>query len=780
MDKVPIGRRRAPRRSAASLPPASRSVSTPKTNQKAAAAPVNSSRSKKKRSSDGDDDDDSDFEIDEDEDENYKGSGSDSDDSVVIIEQPDVLVDESAGQDNIAVTDNVAANGDDATAAPVVRRRGQPKKKKGPAIDYHPELKDVWDKLEQEVAVIAPLASLQPSEVTVKLLPFQLEGLNWMQQQEDSQFHGGILADEMGMGKTIQMISLLVSRRDVKPNLIICPTVAILQWLGELKNRTVPDLLKVLVFYGTNRPKTIRELLEYDVVISSYAILEQGFRKEQYGTKRRGELVKERSVLHSIEWGRVILDEAHCIKDRSCSTARAAFALRRLRQWSLTGTPLQNRVGELYSLIRFMNADPYSYYFCRGCDCKMQTWKFSDHIHCDQCGHTSHSHYCWWNSEILKPIQKYGGEGDGQIGFRKLRLLLDRMMLRRTKVERTEELGLPPRVVTVRRDVFNAAEEELYDSLYSDTNRAFNTYVAAGTVLNNYASIFSLLSRMRLAANHPDLVTTKLSIEAKTASQRLVCGICQEEAEDAIMSKCKHVFCREDARQYVQSMPPGKPAKCPTCFKNLSIDLTQPEMLSPEDGKSDPGGGMRSSIVNYIDLANWRSSTKIEALVEELTAIQRDDATAKSIVFSQFVAFLDLVQWRLSRAGFVVVKLDGRMGPQQRETVINAFMTDPSITVFLISLKAGGVALNLTEASRVFVLDPWYNGAVEDQAFDRIHRLGQHRPIKITRLIIENSIESRILQLQEKKRALFESTIGQDMDALSKLSEEDLQFLFVL
>ena len=82
--------------------------------------------------------------------------------------------------------------------------------------------------------------------------------------------------------------------------------------------------------------------------------------------------------------------------------------------------------------------------------------------------------------------------------------------------------------------------------------------------------------------------------------------------------------------------------------------------------------------------------------------MHNEDSVSKSIVFSQFVAFLDLVQWRLSRAGFNVVKLDGRMGPEQRDTVIKNFMTDPTITVFLVSLKAGGVALNLTEASRVF------------------------------------------------------------------------------
>ncbi|KAI8365823.1 DNA repair protein-like protein [Choanephora cucurbitarum] len=107
-------------------------------------------------------------------------------------------------------------------------------------------------------------------------------------------------------------------------------------------------------------------------------------------------------------------------------------------------------------------------------------------------------------------------------------------------------------------------------------------------------------------------------------------------------------------------------------------------------------------------------------------------------------------------------------------------MNKPTVTVFLISLKAGGVALNLTEASRVFICDPWWNPAAELQAMDRIHRLGQHRPIRITRLIIENSIESRIIQLQEKKTALVESTVDKNSKALDKLTVEDLRFLFVM
>lgn len=257
---------------------------------------------------------------------------------------------------------------------------------------------------------------------------------------------------------------------------------------------------------GSTRTTKKADLLKHQVILTSYAIVEQGFRKQQYGVRRQGELVKAKSLLHSIQWGRVILDEAHAIKDRSCSTARAIFSLDRTKQWAMSGTPLQNRVGELYSLIRFMDLDPFSYYFCKVCPCKTKTWSFSDHIRCDFCKHTGHQHFCWWNAEILKPIQKFGGAGEGLDGFRKLGLILDRIMLRRTKLERIDELGLPPRVIIVRRDVFNHAEEELYASLYSDTTREFNTYAQSGTVLNHYASIFSLLSRMRLAANHPGIM----------------------------------------------------------------------------------------------------------------------------------------------------------------------------------------------------------------------------------------------------------------------------------
>jgi DNA repair protein RAD16 len=110
---------------------------------------------------------------------------------------------------------------------------------------------------------------------------------------------------------------------------------------------------------------------------------------------------------------------------------------------------------------------------------------------------------------------------------------------------------------------------------------------------------------------------------------------------------------------------------CPVCYTRLTLDLSQPTYVQPSSSTRNSNAA-RTSIVNQIDMSRWRSSTKIEALVEELAALRRRDATIKSIVFSQFVNFLDLIQWRLNRAGFRCCRLDGRMGPAQRDAVIQA------------------------------------------------------------------------------------------------------------
>ncbi|KAF9979766.1 DNA repair protein rad16 [Mortierella antarctica] len=749
-------------------PKASASTSSPSSSTKGRAATIKASAALKAQIKKSDSDDDS-----EDEGSDF-GVASDN------------SADES---DDDSVKGEPAESSSESDApAPPVRRGRAPRRARAPTmtwmekvnmqlLEHHPELGHVWDDLDK-VTVLKPELAEQPEGLKLKLLPFQREGLGWMRKQENTLFKGGILADEMGMGKTIQMISLLLSEPG-KPNLIIAPTVAIVQWRNEITDHA--PSLKVLIYHGPNRTESMKELMSHDVVLTTYSIIESGYRKQKYGFKRKGMTVKEDSLLHRIKWYRIILDEAHNIKERSCNTARSAFGLQSERKWSLSGTPMQNRVGELYSLIRFMQADPYGYYYCKKCPCKSLHWKYSNMKNCDDCGHRPMDHCCWWNNEVLKPIQNYGSQGAGEKAFQKLRKLLDRIMLRRTKVERADDLGLPPRKMTVARYLFNEEEEDLYESLFSDTKRKFTTYVEQGTVLNNYANIFELLTKMRQMVDHPDMVLKKVKPGEVGLPETLVCSICQEEAEDPIVSKCHHLFCREDADQYITSSSVEAP-ECPVCHIPLSIDLQQPTYVKDEteyDAEVRHKTFARTSIVNRINMDTWRSSTKIEALVEHLYNLQREDRSTKSICFSQYVTFLDLIKWRLEKAGFKCVKLDGHMTPYQRDASIKKFSDDPTVTVFLISLKAGGVALNLTAASRVFICDPWWNPAAELQAMDRIHRIGQYRPILITRLIIENSIESRILQLQEKKQAMVDSTIGNDPAALARLTPEDLRFLFV-
>ncbi|GAA5823589.1 hypothetical protein JCM11251_000689 [Rhodosporidiobolus azoricus] len=639
----------------------------------------------------------------------------------------------------------------------------------------HPELKEIWDDLRNSPVTAVEKAD-QPVGLTQKLLPFQLEGLNWLTRQEQGPFKGGFLCDEMGMGKTIQTISLILS--DWSPThpkgstLVLAPTVAIMQWKSEIEKFTTG--FKVLVFHGTNRLSNVKEMEKYDVVLTSYAVLESTFRREQKGFTKKGKTLKEDSILHKVKWHRVILDEAHNIKDRQSNTAKAAFALKAHFRWCLSGTPLQNRVGELYSLIRFVGCDPFAHYFCKRCDCKSLHWLCARGP-CTECGHSAMQHVCFFNHQVLKPIQ-YGGatSDEGAIAYDKLGILLKRLMLRRTKVERADDLGLPPRIVNVRRDYFTEEEEELYLSLFKDVKRKFNTYADEGTVLNNYSNIFTLITRMRQMADHPDLVIKSKTAEpvqhaaADMPQEILTCRLCLDEAEDAVKTACRHIFCRECVRQYLETAVEHRP-ECPVCHLPMSIDLDQDAIEVDETG--------RQGFLSRIDPTKSRTSTKIEALLEELSKTRTEDHTLKTLVFSQFTSMLDLVARRLQLSGFKFVRLAGTMTPAARDATIRHFTSDPECTVFLISLKAGGVALNLVEASRAILLDPWWNPAVELQAMDRTHRIGQHRPITVTRLIIENSIESRILELQKKKENLAASALGDDDRAMARLSPEDLAFL---
>lgn len=358
-----------------------------------------------------------------------------------------------------------------------------------------------------------------------------------------------------------------------------------------------------------------------------------------------------KAILHQISWFRIILDEAHLIKDRSTSTSKAVFNLVSLNKWCLTGTPLQNRVSELYSLIRFLRIDPYAYYFCRTkeCTCKSLHYRFTK-SKCDDCGHSVISHYCQFNRSILNPIQRSGYVAEGRKAMLKLKQqILDEILLRRTKTTRADDILLPTRIVRLRQEKMDEKEEDFYQALYTQSQAQFNTYLQSGTVLNNYAHIFDILIRLRQAVDHPYLVihsesqknqedlgnftdNTKSTKEVVDWSKEN-CDLCSEpiESNNPVKSACGHLFCNSCIMDYIETMKSeassngrGSNIKCPTCHEPLTLILDP--VANTHNGSSNSVWNSqkkrKKSILDKIDLQLFQTSTKMEALMEVRTILE--------------------------------------------------------------------------------------------------------------------------------------------------------------
>lgn len=282
--------------------------------------------------------------------------------------------------------------------------------------------------------------------------------------------------------------------------------------------------------------------------------------------------------------------------------------------------------------------------------------------------------------------------------------------------------------------------------------------MSSGTLLNNYAHIFDLLIRLRQAVDHPYLVifsksnpalqlpassgvTIRPVVEEKpllmtqsaeddgASGEERLCTICHEDVEDPVVAKCGHEFCRECVKEFIESLPIGAEATCPACSQLLTVEL-EPKVQelmdtiheqddSPKSGATkkqsqqvDLSQYHKTSILHRIsDMQSFQTSTKIEALMQELELMRQHDPSGKAIIFSQFVNMLDIIQHRLQLGGVKCVKMAGNMSIDVRDRTIKAFREDSTITAFLISLKAGGVALNLTIASQyVLIRLLWVGG----------------------------------------------------------------------
>jgi len=180
------------------------------------------------------------------------------------------------------------------------------------------------------------------------------------------------------------------------------------------------------------------------------------------------------------------------------------------------------------------------------------------------------------------------------------------------------------------------------------------------------------------------------------------------------------------------------------------------------------------AILNEED-RHENHSVKLEELSREIT---ENTGNHKVLIFSQFLGMLSLIRQELEKQKIPYVYFDGSTSATERERAIQQFQNDEDCRVFLISLKAGGIGLNLTAADYVYIVDPWWNPAVEQQAIDRTHRIGQTKNIFAYRLICKDTIEEKMLILQERKRALASDLVSEDNAFLKKLTREDIAYLF--
>lgn len=584
---------------------------------------------------------------------------------------------------------------------------------------------------------------------------------------------GGILADEMGMGKTLEMLSLVVSNplnlEDIsqrsgsyipsKTTLIVCPLSVLHQWYSEIKRHTQKDSMSVYIYHGANRRGDLNYLTQFDIVLTTYATLATEFPSQ--GKQAKGKKADlEQPIPHEkkgpilqVPWYRVILDEAQTIKDRTTRTARAAFCLQAERHWCVTGTPIQNKLDDLFSLLHFLRVRPYG-------------------------------EHNWWNQIIMKPIRNRD-----ERGFTRLQTILQTIMLRRTKdqlINNQPIVALPPRNVAMHVCEFTEQEREFYKQLWDSSKSKFDELFSNGTVLNNYAHILEILLRLRQACDHPQLVVesrlkTKRRLEqaAEEASADLAEAQSQEEKSTEAAPAPVQDGAFEDVLSYFDlDMPLGLEEENAVLnnehvLQNDNV-LNHDNVLNNEHVLQNERVLQNESNVIQADGRGLRS-TKIESLLSQLKELYYG-ATAqpgdKCIIFSQWTSMLDMLEEPLAQLGLKFCRLDGTMAQHQREHAVKDFNSNPEVQLFLISMKAGGLGLNLVSANRVFLLDPWWNPSTEEQAIDRVHRIGQTKTVYVTRFVVKVSLgtSKKIIIVLHVIRTTVREAVGQKLTACTDWS----------
>lgn len=621
---------------------------------------------------------------------------------------------------------------------------------------------------------------------------------------------GGILADEMGLGKTISTLALIksvpsdlhttessISESAYASNmsLIIVPMSLLSQWKEEFDSTNLNGKFRCLIYYGdlvnNNLLAFSRDprytcnivLTTYGTVISEYLKLGSAPKSSKYS----------KTGLFSLKFFRIIIDEGHNIRNRMAKTSKAVFSLSLSRRWILTGTPIINKIDDIYSLVRFLSLEP----LCN---------------------------YSFWKSFVTVPFEQRNFAQALEV----VKCFVNPIILRRTKnmlQDGKPLVLLPPKEVTMEKLSFSPFERKVYDLLKNRASESFRSLILSGNPLRGFTQIFTHILRLRQICCHTDLLhledvlnelertsfdeigSSQLFADCEEpsltndernrigqteaddngrlrnlGSKNLECSICTRYPipfEDMILTRCGHSYCSNCIRGLLDyNAKNNKEQRCPKCRQVIKEDSFQ-KVRKKDFHFGDSLDDETFELYNISD----KHSSKVEALFRHLQALHTSSVSERVVIFSQFSSFLDIIEGELFRRGgrhYNVYKFNGTLSMNDRQSVLERFNNAKppnKLSVLLLTLKTGGVGLNLACASRVFMMDPWWSPSIEDQAIDRIHRIGQERPVKVVRFIVDNSIETKILKIQERKKRIGD-VVAAEEEERRNMRVEELKILF--
>lgn len=517
----------------------------------------------------------------------------------------------------------------------------------------------------------------------IPLYPHQKQGLNWLIRQEKSRWKGGILADSMGLGKTVQMLALISCQRlhgrGEGTTLIICAPGLVEQWKSEITGKGEVGLT-INVFQGVKRDFNV---LGYDIVIASYGVVA--------------------SIPDSVEFVRIICDEGHKMRNYQTKLAQICCNVKAEYRWIVSGTPIQNSIMDLYSLCLYLRTPDYS---------------------------------------VLSYFQDAFGKGSSKVlvpvAVVELRQFLPKILLRRTK----EKIDLPKLYVTDLRLVFSEKERQGYQTVLERVKQSMEVRGCSERI-----AAWSMLLRGKQACNHLDSVGGSFFEP-----------MAEPDGLESLMNGLKI----EEGDKEVDELLISK-------FGRLGFPI--------DDGAGEEASDSTFEEEEEVEAGDGiRDSTKLSALVNILQ--KNCKSGEKTVVFSQFVTMIKLIEKKLRSIGIPCILYHGSLPPRERDRLLNEYRLDDSPAVLLASLMAAAEGLNLTVANNVVLYDIWYNPAVEDQAIARAYRLGQRRDVSVTRLIMSGTCEEKIVEIQKRKNLLCAAALGVDHKSLRREIEGEIVAYF--